>query len=229
LRFAIPAEWECGFCHPTARSPGGLHDVHSPVREKACRSCHGNYSFEEKRAEVPETVWERLANLSLWPKEKEEVDMSCDKCHEELFRSFFEDNRTAWIAELHMWAGSADRFIGPSGEIRYVKEFTNNMESNSCLLCHVVEEVDVYKNVHTNITFRPCTNEDCHGSEGVRGTELFVDAGYLGMNLAAHQDAHSKGFTRSRYKGWRMCVGCHEIHPKRGGFISRVRALFGLG
>jgi hypothetical protein len=228
IRLAIPMDRECSYCHPTAKAPLGLHDIHSPILETACDRCHGNYSHEEAReTRAPSYSRTReLMNRSLSYLSRKSVDISCGNCHGDLHRSFFQDNRTAWLAKLHMWAGSADNFIGPEGEIRYIKNFTNDMESNACLLCHVVEEVNIYKGEHTRITFRACTNESCHGNENTRGTKTFVAAGYLGITLASHQDAHSKGFLSSKlYRGWRMCVGCHEIHPKAPGLLSRAKQI----
>jgi hypothetical protein len=236
IRLAIPGEKECAYCHLTARTPVRLHDVHAPILEDSCPRCHVNQSFEEEVGkESPLWRLGRRINRSISKITKKTVDISCGNCHGDLLRNFYTDNRTAWMAKLHMWAGSADNFFGPTGEVRYVKNFTTDMESNSCLLCHVVEEVNLYKAEHTRISLRSCTNETCHGDVNTRGSETFVGAGYLGLafnypdiqgpevveNLNVPGGIHDKETLQGRYLDWRVCVECHYIHP-RGGMLDKI-------
>ncbi|NOZ76790.1 MAG: hypothetical protein GXO65_03755, partial [Euryarchaeota archaeon] len=40
IRIMVPKEKDCRYCHQSAYYPTSLHDVHRPVLEKACASCH---------------------------------------------------------------------------------------------------------------------------------------------------------------------------------------------
>jgi hypothetical protein len=220
VAYFTPERGDCAYCHPTALKPKRLHDVHEQVLDEACSTCHTNQSLLARDEEVPEDE----ANVTV--DEERVLDMSCGGCHQSEFDGFFTGSQTAWIAKLHMWAGASENFIGPSGEIRYEKNFTNDMQSNSCLLCHPIEEVNIYTNQHTKIGFRACTNESCHGDENTVGTDLFVAAGELGLQLNTVEGIHDREvLALKREIGWKVCVQCHIIHPGRGLF-NKIQAIF---
>jgi hypothetical protein len=219
----IPGGSDCPYCHKSTESPKSLHDAHQPMLEETCPGCHGEvkegtlvlWGWEippkkEERRGIIDLIEGGFSNLL----NRSPVDASCEPCHTEVTRLFYSHPETERLAMIHSWAGNADAYIGPEGEIVYKKDFTTDENSKACLLCHPIEGVSRYTGKH-EISFRPCTDGKCHGDYSRRGTKTFVDAGYAGLNLSAMGEAHSKGFISMEIqflRGWRMCTYCHKVH-----------------
>jgi hypothetical protein len=222
----IPGSGECPYCHKSAEKPERLHDVHAPVLNKSCEGCHKKIKEEtlklwglEKPVEVKkENLFSLIKRKIKGLFNKTVVDMSCDSCHRELVYSFYNNPETQYIAKVHNWAGRADIYFGPNGEIKYDMEFVVNENSSACLLCHPILKANRYTGSH-EVYSRKCTNESCHGNWETRGTKIFYDAGYAGLNLSRMEDPHSRGFISREIArgrgGWEMCIACHKIHAKK--------------
>jgi hypothetical protein len=217
----IPGDTKCPYCHKTAEKPKKLHQVHQPVINTSCKTCHGKmkpsilklWGIEAKKIKkegLLESLNKKISSIF-----QAKVDMSCNLCHEELVSSFYTSPVTKKISKVHMWASQADIFFGPNGELKYEMEFTINNESTACLLCHKIETVNVYTGSH-KIYWRKCTNESCHGDIASNGTRIFVDAGSFNLPASA-RNSHGLWIQKIEKKGWtqgfREICGCHQIHP----------------
>lgn len=169
----------------------------------------------------------------------------CSDCHTYIVQEMKATTVSTDVYVAHKEAASNKdylEFLGASSslDLSNVPE-----ESRTCVICHILSTNPVRAG-HTDVKVRVCTDPYCHGSSvSGNGNEVYNSTGYVGYDLAADNDVHSKWFkgmeakfdpsgytspeTGDMYKaGYFTCLACHTHTGMKFAITNRPDQFIGV-
>lgn len=195
---------ECFDCHQKEKAEfSSRKNVHEPVKDAKCESCHKRHGFSNKLILVDNT------------------NQLCYSCHAELKQKFSAGNVHSPVAEGVCWSCHDPHSSDKKALLRKGPEGAD--DPSSCLTCH---KGDLAKSVGAKFPHEPFDKQDCvlchdpHNSPNLR----LLKADAITLCSSCH-DLKEKKFVSAhegKYIQYLGCADCHSGHSSNTkGLLSK--------